>query len=85
MSGGQEIGQDRAADVPAQVSRIGRDDRCRCRDGVGRCRGQHGEADAVHIKIGFGEGGVGGSADECLIGRQECPDLLLKAMGTAGA
>jgi hypothetical protein len=34
---------------------------------------------------GLGEGGVGGGGDECLIGRQQRPDLLLEAMNAAGA
>ena len=46
---------------------------------------EDGEADPVHVQAGLGGGGVGGGADERLVGGQQGPGFLVDALQAAGA
>jgi hypothetical protein len=84
-SGGHEAGEDEAADRSGEVDDgVGGDARCEDDLVAGGVQGD-GEAGPVRVRAGNGRGGVGDGGAEGLVGDEQGVDLLLDAVGGAGA
>lgn len=85
--GGHEAGQNAAADCPGEVDAGARGDAGGLGDLVAGSAQRDGEAGPVGVGVGAGDrgSGVGDRGAQGLVGDQERVDLLLDAVGGAGA
>lgn len=83
--GGHEAGQNAAADCPGEVDGGAREDAGGLGDLVAGSAQRDGEAGPVGVGAGDRGSGVGDRGAQGLVGDQERVDLLLDAVGGAGA